>query len=183
MKAQRTVLVIVGALATAVAIGFVFGGAGLLWADTGGEADGYVTVEGLELETDTYALTGMELELDIGPGDWIPPGRVASVKIDVEPVNGRPLFVGVGAHDEVTDYLAGVAQSEVDTFGRAVTYNHTSGSAPATRSLRTMTQEPLATAKSSTLSGSGSPRALSGSRGSSKKTSLPWGVRPRQRPL
>ena len=133
MKAQRTVLVIVGALATAVAIGFVFGGAGLLWAGAGGEADGYVTVDGLELETDTYALTGMELELDIGPGDWIPPGRVASVKIDVEPVNGRPLFVGVGAHDEVTDYLAGVAQSEVDTFGRAVTYNHTPGSAPATR--------------------------------------------------
>ena len=133
MKAQRTVLVIVGALVTAVAIGFVFAGGGLVWAGTTGEANGYVTVDGLELETDTYALAGMELELDIGPGDWIPSDRVASFMIEVESVNDRPLFVGVGPHDEVAGYLAGVAHSVVDTFGRTVTYTHTPGSAPATR--------------------------------------------------
>ena len=107
MSPGKTVTAVLGGLVALLAAGLIAGGGGLLWAyGTQRTADGYFTSPTFNLTTDAYALTSAQLDLGSQPGDWLPSGRLATVRLDVESmstIDGDdrdpapvPVFVGIG---------------------------------------------------------------------------------------
>jgi hypothetical protein len=115
MRNGKIAAIIVGAFLGLVALGFLLGGSGLLWAnETQRSSDGFFTTEDIRLSTESYALTSADIDLGSRPGDWFPSGRLATVRLDVE--GERPLFIGIGPKDEVETYLDEVARTEVTSL-------------------------------------------------------------------
>lgn len=132
MRPGKVVLAVVGVVVALVAVGFLAGGGGLLWAQaTQRDADGFFTSPDIELSTAAYAITAPEIDLGSQPGDWLPSGRLASIKVQVVPQSGDPVFVGVGPADDVNAYLGDVAHSEVARIVNGdATYREIAGEAP-----------------------------------------------------
>lgn len=132
MSKTRVAIVIVGALIGLFAIGLIIGGGGLLWAnETQRDADGYFSTDQFTLSSQSYAVTSSDVDLGAQPGDWFPSGRLATVRLEVEPTVDKPVFLGIGPSNEVETYLDGVAVSEVSHVGTdgRVTYHNVSGTA------------------------------------------------------
>ena len=117
------------------AIGLVTGGGGLLWAnETQRDSDGFFSTDQFTLSSESYAVTSADVDLGAQPGDWFPSGRLATVRLEVEPTGGQPVFVGIGPTDEVETYLEEVPVSEVSRVGadgEAVYRNVSGRAAPA----------------------------------------------------
>lgn len=145
MSPGKIVTAVVGGLVALVAAGLVAGAGGLLWAyGTQRTTDGYFASPTFTLATDAYALTSAEIDLGSQPGDWLPSGRLATVRLDVESmstVDGDdrdpgpvPVFVGIGRQADVDSYLAGVGHAEVTRLGPGtdnITYRTVEGVAPS----------------------------------------------------
>jgi Domain of unknown function (DUF4389) len=134
MSAGKIVSAIIGVLVGLLAVGLLAGGAGLLWAfGTQRDADGYFVAPTVELTSDEYAITASQIDLGSEPGDWFPSGRLATVRIEADPVSGTPVFVGIGPEDDVAAYLNGVGQSEITNIRSTtdVRYDTVNGGAPA----------------------------------------------------
>jgi hypothetical protein len=117
------------------AIGLIIGGGGLLWAnETQRGADGYFSTDQFTLATESYAVTSADIDLGAQPGDWFPSGRLATVRLDIQPAAGQPVFVGIGPSGEVESYLDDVAVSEVSRVGAdgSVVYRNLTGTATPT---------------------------------------------------
>lgn len=97
------------------------------------DGDGYYTTDTERLVSARYAVASDAI--DLGPreagldaGDFD-----ASLKITAEPVNGKPVFVGIAPRADVDRYLRGVGLSRVDDFGDGATqYTQVRGAAPRT---------------------------------------------------
>ena len=117
MSAGRVVLVVVGSLIALIGLALaVGGGIGIAVHSTERDADGYFTTDTERLETTRYALVSEEIDLgseDAAPGP-IDASDLADLRLRVEnAASGAPVFVGIGARDDVERYLAGVAVDEV----------------------------------------------------------------------
>ena len=136
MRPGKIALAVVGALVALVAVVLIAGGGGLLWAyGTQRTSDGFFTSSTATLSADGYALASAEIDLGSRPGDWFPSGRLATVRLDVDPQGSTPVFVGIGPDSEVDAYLEGVAHSQVTRIGpdpTDVTYRTVAGEAPST---------------------------------------------------
>ena len=136
MRPGKIALAVVGALVALIAVGLIAGGGGLLWAyGTQRNADGFFTSPTATLSTDGYGLASTEIDLGSRPGDWFPSGRLATVRLDVDPQGTAPVFVGIGPDSEVDEYLEGVDYAQVSRIGRdptQVTYHTLAGDAPST---------------------------------------------------
>jgi Domain of unknown function (DUF4389) len=131
----KIISAIVGVLVGLLAAGLLAGGAGLLWAfGTQRDADGYFTAPTVELDSQQYAITASDIDLGSEPGAWFPSGRLATIRIEADPVSGNMVFVGIGPEDDVDTYLDGVGRSEVTNIRSTtdVRYTTVSGSAPPT---------------------------------------------------
>ncbi|HEX6219679.1 MAG TPA: DUF4389 domain-containing protein [Acidimicrobiia bacterium] len=114
MSKGRIAVVIVGTLIGLFAIGLIIGGGGLLWAnETQRDADGFFSTDEFTLSTESYAVTSADVDLGATPSDWFPSG-LATVRLEIDPTDDQPVFVGIGRSDEVETYLEGVAVSEVE---------------------------------------------------------------------
>lgn len=100
-------LIVVGAVAALLGAGLLVGGIALL-ALTGG--DGYLASGSESLRTPAYALVFESLA---DYSDRRGRGAVGTVRVAASPLQGRPVFLGVGSAAEVHRYLAGVAHDEV----------------------------------------------------------------------
>lgn len=132
MSKARIAIVIVGALIGLFAVGLVIGGGGLLWAnETQRDTDGFFSTDEFDLPSELYAVTSADVDLGAQPGDWFPSGRLATVRLEIDPTGGQPVFVGIGPSDEVESYLEGVAVSEVSRVEAdgTVVYRDVSGTA------------------------------------------------------
>ena len=132
MSKARITIVIIGTLIGLFAIGLVIGGGGLLWAnETQRDSSGFFTTDEFTLATGSYAVTSADIDLGARPGDWFPSGRLATVRLDIDPTEGQPVFVGIGPSDAVATYLDGVAVSEVSRVRAdgTVVYRNVSGTA------------------------------------------------------
>jgi hypothetical protein len=132
MSKGRIAVVIIGVLVGLFAIGLIIGGGGLLWAnETQRDSDGYFATDEFTLSSESFAVTSADVDLGARPGDWFPSGRLATVRLDVEPIDGQPIFVGIGPSNDVESYLEGVAVSEVSRVGMngAVVYRNVPGTA------------------------------------------------------
>ena len=136
MGAGKVVAGIVGGVLAFAAAGLLAVGATLVWVQGSGVADdGFLTSSTTGLVTATHALVTPDIDLGVRPGEWVPAGRLATVRIGVADRQGEPVFVGVGPEDQVEDYLAGVGQAEVTRVGTGLDtarYRTKAGDAPAT---------------------------------------------------
>ncbi len=134
MSPEKIVSLVIGTMTALIAVGLIAGGAGLLWAyGTERADDGYFTSPTAELTTEVYALTSTDIDLGSRPGDWLPSGRLAAVRIDVES-QAAPVFVGIGPEEDVDAYLQGVGYEEVTRIGPNsgdATYRSVPGGAPS----------------------------------------------------
>jgi len=134
MNGGKLMFGVIGGLVALVAAGLLVGGGGLLWAHaTQRNANGFFTSPTVVLSTETYALTSTDIDLGSRPGEWLPSGRPATVRVDVESPNASPVFVGIGPEADVEAYLLGVARAEITGIGPEpadVSYRTSVGNAP-----------------------------------------------------
>ncbi|KAB7744022.1 DUF4389 domain-containing protein [Nostocoides sp. F2B08] len=97
--------VIAGAVALAVGLGMATGAAAMLAA----REDGFVTTPTMSVETEGYAVVTDVLRLE---GVGLDEG-LGQVRLRAEADDGREIFLGIGADDDVRAYLAGVERSVV----------------------------------------------------------------------
>lgn len=139
MSAGRIVLLVLGSVATLVALGLLAAGSVLLWAhETQRDAEGFYSTNVERFETTTTALASESLEVVDVPNWLFDEGRLATVRVrgaGVDP--GQELFLGISPLAEVDRYLAGVAYDVVtdvkpegpDLGDVAVTYRRVPGTA------------------------------------------------------
>ena len=112
-------------------------GSVLLWAHASQrDADGFFTSGTERFETLTYAIASEDIDLGIEPGAddrRFDLGDLATLRITVDSRGEVPVFVGIGAKDDVERYLAGVEHAqltEVDLSPFRTTYRFVEGDAP-----------------------------------------------------
>jgi hypothetical protein len=113
--AGRIVAVTGGSVAILLSLGTGLGGATALLVDQVGRDDaGFVSSRTQTFATETYALTSetMTIHLD-GPAAVTPESILGDVRVDVEGVDGRDLFVGVAHASDVADFLGSTKHAEV----------------------------------------------------------------------
>ena len=133
MRPGKIALAVIGTLIGLMAAGFLGGGAGLLWAyNTQRTDDGFFESQAIALDTSTYAITSTEIDLGSQPEDWFPAGRLATVRLEAESDVG-PVFIGIGAEEDVDRYLGDVRRAEITGIGPNaddVTYDTTGSTEP-----------------------------------------------------
>ncbi|MDH3249322.1 MAG: DUF4389 domain-containing protein [Acidimicrobiia bacterium] len=132
MRPGKIALAVVGALIGLMAVGFLGGGAGLLWAyNTQRTDDGFFESQAIELDTSTYAITTTEIDLGSQPEDWFPAGRLATVRLEAESETGA-VFVGIGPEEDVEAYLGDMRRAEIRRIdsNADVTYDTVGASEP-----------------------------------------------------
>ena len=132
MRPGKIALAVVGALIGLMAVGFLGGGAGLLWAsNTQRTGDGFFESQQIALDTSAYAITSTEIDLGSQPEDWFPAGRLATVRLEAESDTGA-VFVGIGPEEDVEAYLGDTRRAEITRIdsNTDVTYDTVGTSEP-----------------------------------------------------
>src|SRR5687767_4447067 len=112
---HRSVAAIVAAGATAVlSLGFLGTGAALLWADSEGDRQGYISTDTERFSTGARALATENLDMALdGPESLLDDGALGKLRVRAESNDGKPVFVGVARTSDVEDYLRGTAHDVV----------------------------------------------------------------------
>jgi hypothetical protein len=128
----RTAGLVTGVLALVVGLGLAAGGAGLLLLDgPARSSDGYVLTGYERLATSTAALEArVELPVE-GPSWFYGPEQLGTVRIDVVPASGEPLFVGIAARDDAATFLTGTSHDRLDDLRADPGYSRSGGSESA----------------------------------------------------
>jgi len=134
MRSGKAVLGVVGSVLALFGIGLLVAGGVLLAVfGTQRDTDGFLTSETTNVSTDSYALTSTQIDLGGLRNDWLPASWLATIEIEASSEGEAPVFVGIGAREDVADYLADVAHDEVtDISNREVTYRSHDGEAQPT---------------------------------------------------
>ena len=111
---RAVALIVVASLVGLVGLGFLAGGAGVLWAVHGErDAAGYFTTDTHRYAAQSYALTHEGVH--VGIPDFVKGGSLGSVRIRAtSETPSKPIFVGIARESAVDAYLAGVAHTRVD---------------------------------------------------------------------
>lgn len=110
----RIALVVGGAFAALFASLLLVLGAVALWGDSQKDERGYVTTDTHHFEAGTRALASENLDVDLDGAEWVfDETDLGAVKLDVESRADKPVFVGIARTSDVSDYLRGVAHTEV----------------------------------------------------------------------
>lgn len=101
------------------------------------DADGFYDGEGAALSTTTRALVSYDPDVGTDGPAWLL-NRLGDVRVTATGARDGPVFVGIGAREDVDAYLAGVAheEAELDGSGGARTVSP-GASAPAPPASRT----------------------------------------------
>lgn len=127
-------MVVAGALLVLVGLGLLAVGGVMTWAHATQRDDaGFFSTGRHRFETLTHAITSDDIDLGTERGrEWFNIGDLATVRIEVEAVEGGAVFVGVGRRDDVEEYLDDVSRArieDVDLDPFAVTYRFETGDA------------------------------------------------------
>ena len=125
-------MVVIGALLVLVSLGLLAVGGAMTWAHATQRDDaGFFATGDHRFETLTHAITSDQIDLGTERGGkWFNIGDLATVRIEVEPVEADAVFVGVGPRDAVEDYLDDVSRARIDDVDFdpfAVTYQFETG--------------------------------------------------------
>jgi hypothetical protein len=116
MSPGRVVLIVAGSLVALIGLVIAAGGGlGIAVHGTERDADGYFTTDPERLETSRYALISDEIDLGADTPGPVDASDLADLRLRVEDAaSAAPVFVGIGAREEVARYLAGVAVDRVE---------------------------------------------------------------------
>ena len=118
MSAGRIVLLVFGVIFLLIAVGMLFGGGALVWADqTLKDSEGFLATDTVNLERSSYAITTHPADIDFR--GWWPWGRGDFGTIKVEGSNYNPaqqIFIGIAEQSDVEDYLDNVEYDEIRDF-------------------------------------------------------------------
>lgn len=97
-----------------ISLGFLGAGALLLWADSEGDRQGYISTGTDRFSSDTRALATENLDVDLdGPEALLDEGALGKLRVKAESNGAKPVFVGIARTSDVTDYLRGSAHDIV----------------------------------------------------------------------
>jgi Domain of unknown function (DUF4389) len=115
MKPRRVIVLVLASLVAMIGLGLLAAGASLGWANgTQRDDAGFFTTSNERFETDSFALTSDKVDLgQRGHDDWWADRDLATVRITVDNVDARPVFVGIGPESDVAAYLAGVPHDDI----------------------------------------------------------------------
>ena len=117
MRTPRWLLTVVGAAAGLIGIGLVAVALVVLVGQlTQRDAAGYYSSAPYELAGTGRAVVLNDVDLDLGAAwPWIevPGGQLASVRVTVDPLTGRDVFIGIAPQADVAAYLTGVAHEQL----------------------------------------------------------------------
>jgi hypothetical protein len=110
----RIALVVVGGLGALFASLLLVLGGLALWGDSQKDERGYVMTDTRRFDADTRALASENLDVNLDGADWVfDETDLGKVTLDVESRAEKPVFVGIARTGDVSDYLRGVAHTEV----------------------------------------------------------------------
>ena len=113
-RAAQIALLVTGAISTLIAVSLLAIGGVALLADGEKDANGYLSTGTEQFGTDTHALVSEGLDIDLdGVESILDEGELGTLRLDVTPENGEPVFVGVAPTGQVADYLRDVAHTTV----------------------------------------------------------------------
>jgi len=119
MNIVKVLSAFVGAIIVIGSLGMVGTGAVALSVD---DTDGYLTAGPVRITTDSAALVGDDLDIFLNDPVATPIDLdLIGAQVDVDSRNGKAVFVGIGAADDVKRYLADVDHGvdvEVTAAGR-----------------------------------------------------------------
>lgn len=102
----RIASIVAGGLAAILAIGFIAGGALLLWGDSKKDDQGYLSTGKDRYAANTYALATDNLDIDLDGAGWIMDrDDLGKVRLAVESSADKPVFVGIARTSDVSNYL------------------------------------------------------------------------------
>jgi hypothetical protein len=110
----RIAVIVGGALAALSASVLLVLGGVALWGDPQKDERGYLTTDAHRFEAGTRALTSENLDADLDGAEWLfDETDLGQVTLDVHSRADKPVFVGVARTSDVSQYLRGVAHTEV----------------------------------------------------------------------
>ncbi len=123
-----------GVVVIVASFGVVIAGSVMLWGHvTQRDGHGFLDSQPNRYLTQTYAVTSDDVDLKARPSavGWIPPQRLAEVRIRADRADGGAVFVGIGPRAQVERYLsrsahARIADTRLVPFD--VLYDQTGGS-------------------------------------------------------
>ena len=110
MKPRRVMLLVLASIIAVIGFGLLAAGARVGWAHgTQRDDAGFFTTSNERFATDSFALTSDGIDLgQPGPDDWWADRDLATVRINVDNADARPVFVGIGPQSDVEAYLADI---------------------------------------------------------------------------
>jgi hypothetical protein len=110
----RITLVVGGAVAALFASLVLFLGGLSLWGDSQKDERGYVMTDTERFDAGTRALASENLDVNLDGAEWlVDETDLGRVTLDVESRADKPVFVGIARTGDVSEYLRGVAHTEV----------------------------------------------------------------------
>jgi hypothetical protein len=110
----RIASIIAGGVAALLAIGFLAGGALLLWGDSEKDDQGYLSTGKHHYAASTHALATDNLDVDLDGAGWIMDrDDFGKVRLAVESNADKSVFVGIARTSDVSDYLHGTSHTSV----------------------------------------------------------------------
>jgi hypothetical protein len=110
----RIAAIVAGGVAAVLAIGFIAGGALLLWGDSKKDDEGYLSTGKDRYAASTYALATDNLDVDLDGAGWIMDrDDLGNVRLAVESSADKPVFVGIAHTSDVTNYLQETSYTSV----------------------------------------------------------------------
>ena len=111
---KRIPLIVTAAVASLLAAGLLAVGGVALLGDAQKDANGYFSTGTERFATDTHALATENLDIDLdGAESILSDGALGTVRLEVSPQNGEPVFVGIARTSQVSAYLGDVAHTSV----------------------------------------------------------------------
>jgi hypothetical protein len=131
-SASRVIGMVFASIGGLIGVALLVGGIALVAAYAfARDDDGYFNSDRKQLASHTYAITTQNIDLGVDETDWAPDKILGKVRLQVE--SQKPVFVGIGADDDVDRYLGDVAHDElVDFHGGDPELDPLQGRAPRT---------------------------------------------------
>jgi len=131
----RVAAVVAGSTLALVAFVLLLAGAGLRWADSHKDGDGFLTTSTERFHTQAYALATDDLDVDSHGAGWVVDTEsYGKLRLRATSNDGKPVFVGIAPTDAVRRYLGDSAYSRVTDIDaapfRASYVDHTGSARP-----------------------------------------------------
>lgn len=112
-RPARIALIVASAVAGVIACGLLLLGGLALWANGQKDSDGFFSTGSERFAADTRALASENLDIDLDGAESILDDEFGTIRLEVTPRGGEPVFVGIARTTQVSRYLRDVAHTTV----------------------------------------------------------------------